>query len=294
MDQGYFANEGIDVNPVFFRSEADVVSALSSNKVDVATISPGAALFNALALGVNATIVADYWASGKDVPAGDSAAIVVRKELAPYGTFKPKDVKGLTMAVAAHGTTSELFAETFLRSVNAPTGDLNIVDMPSPDMAAALKTEAVDFAAPSDPYATIIAEQGVAVKVAGLASLMPGFVQGVIMYGAGLSRGDRALGLRFLRAFSKANAYLRTHATTAAGRAAIAAIYQKYVPLADPSLYQKIGLAIAPAKLTVVVDGNYALRWQMQQYVQAGLVEHAPDLSRSVDNSFNEELARAK
>jgi hypothetical protein len=123
---------------------------------------------------------------------------------------------------------------------------------------------------------------------------MPGYVQAVMMYGARLGRTDRALGLRFLRAFSKANLYLRAHATTAAGRAAIGAIYQKYIPLDDPTLYAKIGLAIAPAKLTVVVDGTYALRWQMQQYVSAGLVETAPDLAKSVDNTFNEELARTK
>ncbi|HEV8023060.1 MAG TPA: ABC transporter substrate-binding protein, partial [Candidatus Lustribacter sp.] len=205
MDQGYFADEGIDVKPVFFRSGAELVPALSTGQIDVATTSPGAALFNAMALGVNATIVADYWATGKDVPSTDSAFIMVRKDLAPFGTFKPKDAKGLTVAITAHGQMTELFANAYLRRVNLTVEDVNIVDMPLPDMVAALKNHAIDIAAAIDPYATMLTDQGIAVKVANLSTLMPGYVQAVMMYGARLGRTDRALGLRVLRAFSKAN-----------------------------------------------------------------------------------------
>jgi len=60
IDQGYFSAEGIDAKPVFFKSGAELVPALSTGQIDVATTSPGAALFNAMALGINATIVADY------------------------------------------------------------------------------------------------------------------------------------------------------------------------------------------------------------------------------------------
>jgi NitT/TauT family transport system substrate-binding protein len=291
IDQGYFSAENIDVKPVFFNSGAELVPALSTAQIDVATTSPGAALFNAMALGVNATIVADYWTSGKDVPSGDSAFIMVRKDLAPYGTFKPQDAKGLTVAVTAHGQMTELFAAQYLTSEHMQPTNVNLVDMPLPDMNAALVNHAIDIASTIDPYATLLAQQGTAVKVTSLSALMPGYVQAVMMYGQRLGKTDKPLGLRFLRAFSKANMYLRSHATTPAGHAAIAAIYQKYIPLDDPTLYARIGLAMGPVDLKVDVESKFALRWQMQQYVTEGLVTTVPDLKKSVDNSFAEALA---
>jgi NitT/TauT family transport system substrate-binding protein len=291
IDQGYFAAEGLDVKPVFFRSGAELVPALSTGQIDVATTSPGAALFNAMALGVNATIVADYWTSGKDVPSGDSAYIMVRKDLAPYGQFKPKDSKGLTVAVTAKGQMTELFADAYLTSVGISATNVNIVDMPLPDMNAALVNHAVDIASTIDPYATMLVGQGTAVKVSNISALMPGYVQAVMMYGQRVGKTDRAVGVRFLRAFSKANMYLRTHLATPAGRAAVAQIYQKYIPIDDPTLYEKIGLAVGPEKLNVVVDGKYALRWQMDQYVREGLITTAPDLRKFVDNTFAESIA---
>lgn len=294
IDRGFFAAAGIDVKPVFFRSGAELVPALSTGQIDVATTSPGAALFNAMALGVNATIVADYWTSGKDVPSGDSAYIMVRKDLAPYGLFKPQNAKNLTVAVTAHGQMTELFADAYLASAGLTPNDVNIVDMPLPDMNAALVNHAIDMASTIDPYATMLANAGTAVKAVSISSVMPGYVQAVMMYGARMGKADRPLGVRFMRAFTQANSYLRAHLTTPAGRAEIAQIYQKYIPIDDPSLYTKIGLAVGPEKLTVVTEGKYALRWQMEQYVKQGLVETRPDLKTSVDNSFVDAVARAK
>jgi len=290
IDQGYFSAEGIDVKPVFFNSSTELVPALATAQIDVATTSPDAELFNAMALGINATIVADYWASGKDVPSGDSAFIMVRKDLAPFGTFKPQDAKGLTVAVTAYGQMTELLAAQYLRSQHMQPTNVNLIDMPLSDMNAALLNHAIDIASTIDPYATLLVQQGTAVKVAGLSALMPGYVQAVMMYGQRMGKTDKPLGLRFLRAFSKANVDLRSHATTPAGRAAIAAIYQKYVPLDDATLYARIGLAIGPENLKVDVESKYALRWQMQQYVADGLITMAPDLKKSVDNSFAEAL----
>jgi NitT/TauT family transport system substrate-binding protein len=294
IDRGFFAAEGIDVKPVFFRSGAELVPALSTGQIDVATTSPGAALFNAMALGVNATIVGDYWTSGKDVPSGDSAYIMVRKDLAPYGVFKPKDAKNLTVAVTAHGQMTELFAFAYLASAGLTVNDVNVVDMPLPDMSAALANHAIDMASTIDPYATMLSSDGTASKAIGISALMPGYVQAVMMYGQRPSKTDRGLGLRFMRAFSKANLYLRAHLATPAGRVEIGQIYQKYIPIDDPTLYQRIGLAVGPEKLNVVVEGKYALRWQLDQYVKQGLVATAPDLKNFVDNSFAEAAAHTK
>jgi NitT/TauT family transport system substrate-binding protein len=211
---------------------------------------------------------------------------VVRKDLAPAGIFKNVDAKGLTIAITAHGEVAELFVDAYLATLKVSPGDVNVVEMPLPDMSSALYNHAVDVAVMIDPYATMLATTGSAVKLASLSALMPGCVQAVIVYGKRMSRADRALGQRFMRAFSAANMSLRAQLATPDDRAVIAKLYQKYVPLDDPTLYTKIGLAVGPEKLTVDVDGRYGLRWQMQQYVNARLVDKTPDLKTAVDNSF--------
>ena len=292
MDQGFFVAEGIDVDPVFVADVAELESALSAGKIDVAMASPDAALFSAFALGVNATFVADYWTSAKNAPSGDSAFIVVRKELAPFGSFKPKDSGALTVAAVGRGHMTALFGSAYLANVKVSKGEVNVVEMPFSDMETALKNDAIDAAAVIDPYATQMVERGVGVKVTNLSTLMPGYVLGIIIYGQRAGKSDRGLGLRFMRAYSKANTYLRAQLMTPAGRAAIARIYQKYFPIDDPTLYQRVGLAVGMEKLTVQAEGRYGLIWQMDQYANAGLVLTRPNVSAAVDNSFAEAVAR--
>ena len=48
LDKGYFSAEGIDVQPVFFQSGAELVPSLATGQIDVAFASAGAALFTAI------------------------------------------------------------------------------------------------------------------------------------------------------------------------------------------------------------------------------------------------------
>jgi hypothetical protein len=110
------------------------------------------------------------------------------------------------------------------------------------------------------------------------------------MYGSRLTTRQRDVGVRFMRAYERANAFVLHNLGSKSGRAELERIYQKYIPLDDPSVYLESGLPVAPADISVDIDGLYALRWQMTQYVNAGLVKTVPDLKAAVDNSF----ARAK
>jgi ABC-type nitrate/sulfonate/bicarbonate transport system substrate-binding protein len=143
-----------------------------------------------------------------------------------------------------------------------------------------------------EPFVTEEEEHGTAQRIVGLSQLMPGFVQAVTMYGERLGKRDRALGERFMRALVKSNMYLRQALTTPSGRAEIARIYQKYVPLDNPALYERLGLANGPPTLAVDVEGKYGLRWQLQQYAQEGLIQHQPDMNGAVDTAFAASVAR--
>jgi NitT/TauT family transport system substrate-binding protein len=286
LDQGFFAAEGLNVTPVFSQNGAEIVPELATGKIDIGLASPGASLFNALAIGVDAKIVADCWVAPRVAGANDYAFIDVRKDLDPDGAFKARDAKGLTFAITAHGQMTELFAAAYLQTAGLTLADVHVVELPFPEMEAAMRNHAIDLASSIEPYPTLGARSGASVKAAGIAALMPGYVQAVLMYGNRVVTQRRDIGLRFMRAYQKANAFVLRDLGTRAGRAELARIYQKYIPLDDPSVYLETGLPVGPPDLAVDVDGKYALRWQMDQYVTGGLVKKVPDLKAAVDNSF--------
>jgi NitT/TauT family transport system substrate-binding protein len=287
VDQGYFAAEGIDVEIVFFRSGAEVVPSLSTGQIDVAITAPGASLFNALASGVDVTLVANTATVAANGPGGDSGAIVLRKDLADSGKVKSAaDVKGMTAAITARGQLSELSMASYLKSGGLTEADVHIVNLPYPDMLAAMRGKAIDLAFEAEPFVTLAEQGGFATELATAAQLTPGVSNVVLMYGERLSRKNRDLGQRFMRAYAKSNARLRQWLSAPDGRQEIARVYQKFAPIKDAGLYQKIGLLVGDADMTVKIGGDYGLAWQLKQYQDRGLIPTAPDLEKFVDNSF--------
>jgi NitT/TauT family transport system substrate-binding protein len=293
LDKGYFAAEGIDMQPVFFQSGAELVPSLATGQIDVAATSAGAALFNAIAQGSHITIVGDHWVSAPTSPSGDSQFITVRKDLLASGTVKSaRDVKGMTIAVTARGQVTDLFMRVFLASGGLTEKDVHIVTLSYPDMLAAFTNKAIDLACAIDPYVTLAENDGAAQRFVSESSLLPGVIQAVTIYGDRLGKNDRPLGMRFMRAMTRANTYVRQRLRTPAGRTEIAQIYQKYVPLTNGAIYEKIGLGTGPENLAVDVDGKYGLRWEEDQFTQAGLIAKPPDITTAVDNSFADAAAR--
>ena len=204
LDQGYFAAEGLNVTPVFSQNGAEIVPELATGKIDVALASPGASLFNALAIGVDARIVADCWVASRTAGTNDYAFIDVRTDLTRNGQFDRRDARGLNFAITAHGQMTELFAAQYLQSAGLNLGDVHLVELPFPAMEVAMRNHAIDLAAAIEPYPTLGAHSGASVKTAGITSLMPGYVQAVLMYGARVTTQRRDIGVRFMRAYERA------------------------------------------------------------------------------------------
>jgi ABC-type nitrate/sulfonate/bicarbonate transport system substrate-binding protein len=251
--------------------------------------SAGAALYNAMAQGINATIVASYSVADPGRPGGDPNAISVRQDLLDSGKVKSaKDMKGLTIAVTARGQFTDLFIDEYLKTAGLTENDVRIINMPYPDMVAAFQGKSIDAATMLDPYLTAAETQKFASPIARLSKLLPGYTLGVAMYGNRVGKENRDLGMRFMRALHKANAYTRKVIDTDAGRKEIAAIYQKHVPQRSVDVYAnpKMGQSLGRATLAVDVDGPHGLRWQLEWSTDHKLVPKAPDLNKAVDNTF--------
>ena len=283
--EGFFAKEGIEVQHVFFRSGAELIPALSTGQIDIAATSPGAALFNAMAQGVKATVVAAYGVLGPDQPGGSPQAIAVRKDLGDK-VKSAADAKGLRIAITERGQVTDLFAGKFLESGGLTERDVRIINMPYPDMLPALQGKAIDLAVGIDPFLLIAEREGFAKRLIDMAELAPGIAPGIMMYGERLTTKDRDLGMRFMRAMTRANATLRDNLKSQEGRRVLADIYQKQIPLQDAGMYRDLTFMVGRQKLAVDVDGANGLRSQMQWHIKSGLIPDPPVLENFVDNSF--------
>ena len=217
LDQGYFAAEGLNVTPVFSQNGAEIVPAFATGKIDVALASPGAALFNVLALGVDAKIVADCWVAPRTRGSNDYAFIDVRKDLAASGKFRARDAKGLTFAITAHGQMTELFAAAYLQSAGLSlrrraAGRAAVSRNGSGDAQPRDRSGLIDRTLSDARRAQRRKREGNRDH-----DVDAGLRQAVFMYGSRIATAKRDVGVRFMRAYNRANAFLlRNLATRAA------------------------------------------------------------------------------
>jgi NitT/TauT family transport system substrate-binding protein len=286
MDKGFFAEQGITVDPVFYKSGAEIAPAIAIGQVDTAITTSGAGMFNAMARGLDITIVAEALALEKNAPGGDPTAIMIRSDLVPEGQAPTADMlKGHKIAVTAPGQILDITVQEYLRQNNLTKDDVATVGMAMPDMVPALSNAAVDGAIVIDPFKSMLLSSGKAKVLAESADVLPGASQAFLVYSQKM-RKNSDLALRFLRAYVKTNRYIRENLVTPEGRKEIARIYQAYVPAKDASVYEHIALGTASYDAQVNVSGEYGLDWQLQTLRNMGLLQNDPNIAAHIDQSL--------
>src|SRR5215211_3373986 len=92
IDQGYFREQGIDLDLTPFDSAARMVPSLGTGQLDVGDGSHSAGLYNAVARGIGIKIVADA-ASGP--PGYPVVSLLFRRDLVDSGQVRgPGDLRG--------------------------------------------------------------------------------------------------------------------------------------------------------------------------------------------------------
>src|SRR5262245_58671353 len=85
IENGYFAEQGIEIEPTRFNTTAEMTAPLAAGQLDVGTGATSAGLFNAMARGLDLRIVADH---GYSAPGRPVNALVVRRDLVDGGEFR--------------------------------------------------------------------------------------------------------------------------------------------------------------------------------------------------------------
>lgn len=198
--KGFFHDEGLKGDITVFDSGAKMVAPLGKGDLDVGAGAYSAGLFNAVARGINIKIVAD---KATNKAPYDYRAVVVRTPLA--GTIKTlADLKGRKIGVTAQGASDNSVLAVGLKSVGLGLGDVERFYMGFAAQFVALQNGGIDAAMSSEPDATLMARQGIAVKFEPYSAFYPVYQSGVILFGTSLLDQDRAKGEKFMRAYLRA------------------------------------------------------------------------------------------
>ena len=283
LEQGYYREQGIELDMTPFDSAARMVPALGTGQLDAGDGSHSAGLFNAVARGIGIKLVADA-ASGP--PGYPVVSLLFRRDLVDSGQVRgPGDLRGRRVALPARGLPTEVLLADWLRPAGLRVEDIDIVEMGFPDQIPAFGSGALDATVIPEPFQTRLAEQGVATVYQGSDQVDPGFQVAAVMYSAGFARDQADIARRFMVAYLRGvrvynDAVIK--GDVAARQVTVAALIQN-TPVKDAALYERMVLAgLHP-------DGrmNVASIAQHQEYwLAAGVQQTRIDLDTLVDYSF--------
>lgn len=194
-EEGFFAQQGIDVEFVRTANSAAALPLLVSGDVAASTGPLKIGLLNAVIKGQNIRIVADKGS----VTAGSCTvlAMMVRKDLFDKGIVTNiADLKG--RKIAMHDADYDLYRALALG--NLTKDDVETVDMDFPTTISAFQNGAIDAGVLTEPYVTQARNSGSAVVLVPAQDYLPGWPM-PLYYGPAILDKDPELGRRFMVAF---------------------------------------------------------------------------------------------
>ncbi|GGM43573.1 sulfonate ABC transporter substrate-binding protein [Longimycelium tulufanense] len=147
LKEGYFKDEGLDVELRTIQGGADAVPGLASGSLDIA-FGNWISFFAAQAKGtLDLRVVSDGYQAKPGM-----FMVLARPD---SGIKGPADLKGKTVAVNTTGNVNELTLKSVLQANNVDTDSIKFATMPFPDMPANLQNKNVDAASVIEPFATL-------------------------------------------------------------------------------------------------------------------------------------------
>ena len=168
IDEGIFADHGLDVEVVPAQGGAQAIPALLSGDIQFAIGQPfGPIRADLQDLGV--AIIGDY---ADSLAESDDVNAVVA--LADSGIASPKDLSGKKVSVNSLGAAGDL---TIRAAVDADGGDsstIEFIEVAFPDVKAQLEAGTIDAAWAPDPFRGMVVSEGGTSVVAPYQAVVPG------------------------------------------------------------------------------------------------------------------------
>ena len=200
MDKGFFAEEGIEIEPQWFDSAHPIAVSTASSKVDVGATGITASLYNMAANGQKLGIVAD---KGREQKGYSSSALLVTTDNYNAGVKSLKDLKGKRIGITQKGSTFHYMLGRMLETQGMSLNDVEIVPLGKLSaVMAALESKQIDGCILNEPNITKVQKAGYGKLVVQVGDLIP-YQTSAIFYSPEFMKNKDAA-TRFMKAYVKA------------------------------------------------------------------------------------------
>lgn len=283
IEKGYFAEQGIEVQPVSFKVVTDILPALVNRQVDVGTGAPTAGLFNALAGGIPVKIVAS---NARLEPGRDGGAFVLRKGVADM-IASAADLKHRNIALTSRGgITGQVLLDRILSPVGLSESDVNVVLIPGfPETLTAMATGQIDGALLPEPWVSLGVAQDQIVVWKPFAEIAPSMENNLLVYSDEFATQRSDVARRFMVARLKAVRDYEAGFSGGRDRTTLVSILTRYTPITDPAIYARMSFS------EMDPDGRVdegSLEQLQDWYADHGYVSQRADLNAALDSSFTD------
>jgi NitT/TauT family transport system substrate-binding protein len=206
IKKGFFRQEKLTIKPQIMQGGAEVTAGVASRKLDLG-FAATEVLIVAKSKGLPVQIVSQgNQASASTAEAWDG--VVVRANSAIKA---PKDIEGKTIAVNALKGSAELCIRSVLARDGVDVSTLKFLEVPFPDMLAALQSRRVDAVAPVEPFVSQARAAGGRVLFSYFAGFQPKLTVGTYFAMTPFIQKSADLVTRFTRAMNRSLTYAQRH-----------------------------------------------------------------------------------
>jgi NitT/TauT family transport system substrate-binding protein len=283
VERGYFAEEGLVPELVNFDNTTRIVPALATGQIDVTGGGFSPNLVNAVQRGVNLKLISSIQSSK---PGRSTGGMLVRKALIDDGQVRDwSDLRGLRVAIPGLSGLGGYIVERALALGNLTLADVELVELPFPDMIPAFAKGNVDAAHSAEPLTTLAVDRGVAALWHDTADYAPGVASSLITYGPSLLDQQPDVGRRFMVAFMRGSRDYKAAVERGERSGELLQILTKHTSVKDPAMYERMGSGYVDPDLAIDM-GDIAA--QAAYYARHGLLPAGVDVARLEDRSFRQ------
>lgn len=197
--EGYYTEEGLEVELVSFAKSSEAIPALAAGEIDVVGFSLAASIFNAIQEGINLKYVAD---KGYLEPSNCTTdAWMASKQALDAGLSDPSTLAGRSISIPTGGTF-EYSIDMLLAQGGLTQEDVNpqyIADNAA--RVEGLRNGAIDLVSLGEPWITRVVNSGAGEVWVPMAEVTPQLPVGLIVYGPTILDKNREAGIRFMAAY---------------------------------------------------------------------------------------------
>ena len=279
---GFFREAGFTITPHVMNSIPSQVAEAATNAVEVSGIALAPGLFASVQRNINLRLVGDKQSLR---PGFSSTRLIARPEF--FGASEAETMAHLRgRKIAGPGRTSIGFylVAALFRKHGMSLADFDYVEIPLPDMAAAMGSRVVDGALIIDPFLARAVQSGLGKVVSDLVEFVPdGGSIAPLVYSEKFA-ADRDAATRFMKAYMRGVRVYNDAIGKGIDKAKVIDIIAKAANVPVPVIRDGFPAGLDPDQRL-----NKSFLASVQDfYLEQKLIEARADIDKMVDTSFSD------